>query len=68
MLDLVQPAGSSGRAIDQYELAWAEEACWRISSPTWRRGAPHCGFQEVQMRNVRSKAATVMDMRIMAGM
>jgi hypothetical protein len=66
VLDLVQPAGPGGRAIDQYQLAWPEEADWRIPSPTGRRGAPW--FQQVQLRNVRSKAATVMDMRIMVGM
>jgi hypothetical protein len=38
------------RAIDQYQLAWAEEADWRISSPTRRRGTPRCGFQEVQLK------------------
>ena len=33
MLDLVQPAGSGGRAIDQDGLARANEADGRISSP-----------------------------------
>jgi len=63
VLDLVQPAGSGGRAVDQYQLARANEADWRISSPTGRRGTPRRGFQEVQL-----KAAAVMAMRIMAGM
>jgi hypothetical protein len=45
MLDFVQPTGSGGRAIDQYGLAWADEADCRISSPTGRGGAPGYGFQ-----------------------
>jgi hypothetical protein len=63
VLDLVQPAGSGGRAVDERRLAGAEEACWRVCSPARRRGAP--GFQEVQLRNARSKAAAVMAMRVM---
>jgi hypothetical protein len=50
VLDLVQPAWPGRRAIDQCELAWAEEADWRISSPTGREIAP--GFQHVQLRNL----------------
>jgi hypothetical protein len=45
MLDLVQPAGPSWRAVGERRLARANETGWRIASPTWRGGAPRYGFQ-----------------------
>jgi hypothetical protein len=56
----------SPEILAEVELAGAEEADWRISSPTRRKGAPRCGVQEVQLRKVRSKAAAVA-MRIIGG-
>jgi hypothetical protein len=40
MLDLVQPAGSGGRAIGERRFARADEADRRMSSPTGRGAAP----------------------------
>jgi hypothetical protein len=43
VLDLVQPAGSGGRAIGERGLARANEADREISSPTGRGSAPDYG-------------------------
>jgi hypothetical protein len=63
MLDLVQPAGSGRRAIDERKLARADEADWRISSPAGCRGAE--GYEPQVSHLTASKAAAVMAMRIM---
>jgi hypothetical protein len=42
---VLTPAGASGWAIDQNWLARANEADWRISSPTGRTSAPRYACQ-----------------------
>jgi hypothetical protein len=56
LLDLVQPPGSGGRAVDERGLARAEEAFWRICSPTGRRGAP--GFSRGSTEGDRADGDT----------
>ena len=47
MFDFVQPAGTGGRTIDERGFARADEADWRVASPTGRGGEGRYGFQRL---------------------
>ena len=55
MLDFVQPTGSGGRAINQYGLAWADEADCRISSPTGRGARQDTVFKSSVLASPESR-------------